>query len=538
MNMDRKIITYDIGSTGCKTCFYKFDGKLDLIDSAVEGYEFTHLDNGGVEQNPEDWWRAMCITTKAILSRQEVKPSLISGLSFCAQMQGLVLVDNNLNVLRPAMSYLDQRALAQKRDGLEHGIKIEGMNALKLFKSLRINGAIAASVKDPVWKYKWVEENEPDIFSKIYKWLDVKDYLIMRACGKCTMTRDSAFATFLTVEKQGILQWSSQLMKMYGVNPDHLPEIIDSTAAAGKLSLESSKELGLIPGIPVFGGGGDASMITVGAGATRNRDCYVYTGTSGWVSCTVEEKKVDIGSRIASIVGAQPDMYNFFAEQETAGKCLEWVRDHLAKDEIDLYLDKRSVVDGTESKYKSMYEYLIESIGQVPPGSGGVIFTPWLHGNRSPFEDPYSRAIFFNISLEIGKRALIRAVVEGIIFHQRWLLESIEKSFKAEGPLRFAGGGALSPYIAQIMADIMGRRILTVEHPQNCGAAGAALTAAIGLGYLDDFSQVKKCIEVTGEFMQDKKNSGVYERQYRIFCKLYKHNMSFFKDLNSNLKKE
>lgn len=539
------IIAYDIGSTGCKTCLYRFDAagssgssradrsfSLTLAGSALAGYELRRTDSGGVEQNPDDWWEAMRATTGEALAEAGASPADVKGISFCAQMQGLVLVDRDLKPVRPAMSYLDQRAEGELREVLGKGIKIEGMNAFKLIQSLSVNGAIAASAKDPVWKYRWVRRFEREAFSRVYKWLDVKDYLTARACGVCTMTKDSAFATFLTEEKKGILRWSPSMLRMYGVDPAHLPPIIGATDRAGVLAAESARELGLEPGTPVFGGGGDASLTGVGAGAVEPNDCYVYTGTSGWVSCVVDKRVTDVSTRAASIVGAIGGFYNYFAEQETAGKCLEWVRDHLAKDEIDLYLDKQSVVDGPESRYRSMYDFLLESIAQVPPGSGGVIFAPWLHGNRCPFEDPAARGIFFNIGLDTGKRALIRSVVEGIMLHQRWLLDSVKKKFPVSGPLRFAGGGALSPAMAQILADVLGHPVETVEHPQNCGASGAAWCAAVGLGWLAGFGEVKKSVRVTGRYEPNPAAAAVYGRHYDVFKKLYARNRALFADLN------
>jgi xylulokinase len=531
-----RIIAYDIGTTGCKTCLYRFDGRLELEDSAMARYELRHVGGGGVEQDPEDWWKAMGETTREILGRRPSAASEVRGLSFCAQMQGLVLVDERLEPVRPAMSYLDRRAAGEQAQVLGRGLKIEGMNAAKLLTGLAVNGAVAASAKDPVWKYRWVRTHEPGNFARVRAWLDVKEYLIARATGKCVMTGDSAFATFLTGEKAGLPRWDPRLARMYGVDPSHLPRIIGATQEAGRLGPEAAAGLGLPEGILVFGGGGDASMIAVGSGATGLLDCHVYTGTSGWVSCSVDRRKTDVSGRIASIVGAQPGRYNYFAEQETAGKCLEWVRDHLAKDEIDLYLGKHSVVDLPESRYRSLYDFLIEAIRQVPPGSGGALFAPWLHGNRSPFEDPNARGIFFNLGLETGKRAMIRAVVEGIIFHQRWLLETIEKNFRVNDGLRFCGGGALSPDIARIMADIMGRRILTVAEPQNCGAAGAAYSTAIGLGWLPGFDAVRSLVPIQGEFSPDPANSAAYGRNYLAFKRLYGRNRGLFAALNGTKK--
>lgn len=534
--MSGYLIAYDIGTTGCKTCLYRFDGALALEDSAMARYELRHAGGGGVEQDPGDWWEAMRATTREILGRRNGAARGVRGISFCAQMQGLVLVDERLEPVRPAMSYLDQRAAGEQEKVLGRGIKIEGMNAAKLLTGLAINGAVAASAKDPVWKYRWVRSHEPENFARVRAWLDVKEFLIARATGELVMTGDSAFATFLTGERAGALRWDPRLARMYGVDPRHLPRIVGATETAGRLGSKAASELGLSEGIPVFGGGGDASMIAVGSGATGLLDGHVYTGTSGWVSCSVDRRKTDVSGRIASIVGAQPGRYNYFAEQETAGKCLEWVRDHLAKDEIDLYLSKHSVVDLPESRYRSMYDFLIESIAQVPPGSGGAIFAPWLHGNRSPFEDPNARGIFFNLGLETGKRAMIRAVVEGVIFHQRWLLETIERNFRVNDGLRFCGGGALSPAMAQIMADILGRRILTVAEPQNCGAAGAAYSAAIGLGWLTGFEAVRSLVPLSGEYRPDTGKAEAYERNYQAFKRLYGQSRGLFAALNGTQK--
>lgn len=525
------LLSYDIGSTGCKTCLYLLNDRLTLIDSAIGEYTLVSLESDGVEQNPDDWWTAMAETSTAIMSRN--KDIELSGVSFCAQMQGLVLVDKDLKKLRPAMSYMDQRSVKQKADSVEHGFQVEGINVFKLLRSLLINGAVSASVKDPVWKYKWVQENEPEVYRKIHKWLDVKDYLIARATGRCTMTADSAFATFLTTRKSSHRAWSPALLSMYGVDPLHMPEIVGATDLIGCLTDRAAGELGLSPGIPVFGGGGDASMISVGAGATKIGDAYVYTGTSGWISLTVDKPKVDIFHRIAAIAGAQDDRYIFFGEQETAGKCLEWVRDHLALDEIDLYLGQKNVTENTDSEFENLYAFLIDTIRQVPAGADGVIFTPWLHGNRAPFDDPDSRGIFFNISLSSGKRAMIRAVVEGIIYHQKWLLESVERSFPVEGPLGFVGGGALSPVLAQILSDILERPIHRMADPRHAGAAGAAITMGVGLGLIDNLTLASEYLEVADVFVPDKTDIESYRKNYRVFCKLYGSNKKNFSMMNA-----
>jgi xylulokinase len=290
--------------------------------------------------------------------------------------------------------------------------------------------------------------------------------------GRCVMTQDSAFATLLyDIHKQ---QWSKSVCNMLGVNMAHLPEIVPCTAQVGTLRAQQAQELGLAEGTPVFGGGGDAALVGVGAGSVELGATHIYCGTSGWVSTVVGKSMVDASANIAAIMGAQPGLFNYFAEQETAGKCVEWVKDHLALDEINLYLSKEFDLTrqspGREAVYTSLYDYLMDVISEAPIGSGGVVFTPWLHGNRCPFEDPAARGMFFGLSLETGKTEMIRSVVEGVVYHLRWMLETQDKKTATSKTIRFVGGGALSDLMCQMLADCTGRSVETVASPQNVGS--------------------------------------------------------------------
>jgi xylulokinase len=528
------VIAYDIGTTGVKTCLFGIDKNIELISDAHQGYSLYIMENGGAEQEEEEWWDAMCSTTKKLFADTAIKPSEIAGISFCSQMQGLVLADRNGIPVRRPMNYMDQRAGREIKEGLAHGIQIAGANIYKLVKSLIITRAASTSVKDPVWKYKWVERNEPENFKRVYRWLDVKEYLIHRCTGRFIMTEDSAFSTLLYDTRRGKKGWSRALCKMYGVRREHLPEIIKTTDRAGGLTEKAAAELGLVPGIPVFGGGGDATLIGIGAGCVEVGDTHIYFGTSGWVSTIVDKQKVDAGRMIAAIVGARSDRYNYFAELETAGKCLEWVKDHLALDEIGIYLEKKHVAQSQEAIYKNLYDYLMETIKKIEPGAGGVIFTPWLHGNRCPFEDPNAAGIFFNITLDTGKTELIRAVLEGVCYHLRWMLECQEKKIKTSETIRFVGGGALSTITGQILADITGHRIDVVANPQNVGSVGAAAVIGAGLGIIPGLEAIKEYIAAKQVFVPDEKAKAVYDRNFEVFKRLYKANKGSFKALHRN----
>ena len=320
-------------------------------------------------------------------------------------------------------------------------------------------------------------------------------------------------------------------IEMLGVNMDHLPEIISSTDVAGHLTKQAASDLGLCEGTPVYGGGGDASLIGVGAGAVNVGDTHIYSGTSGWVITVTDKQMVDVTSMIAAIVGADRRKYNYFAEMETAGKCLEWVRDHLAKDEIGVYVRKEGVPDEYEERSSSLYSYMTEVIKDVEPGSGGLIFTPWLHGNRCPFEDPAAKGMFFGIGLETGKTEMIHAVLEGVFYHLRWMLECQSRRIKTSKVIRFVGGGALSPVSCQMLADILGRTVETVDSPQNVGSVGACAVTAVGLGLIPDLSCVKDFIPASAVYKPDKSRHEAYRPYYRTFKRLYSANKPLFKAL-------
>ena len=423
-------------------------------------------------------------------------------------------------VHRP-MSYMDQRAKEEIKKGIAHGFQIAGANVFKLIKSLVITGAVSGSVKDPVWKYKWVEAHEPENFQRAYRWLDVKDYLIARCTGRFAATQDSAFATLLYDTRKGHRGWSKTICKMLGVNMEHLPEIIQSTECVGGLTSKAAAELGLVEGTGVYGGGGDSSLIGVGAGCVTPGATHIYWGTSGWVITVTPKQMVDVTAMIAAIVGAQPDKFNYFAEMETAGKCLEWAKTHLAEDTLDYY-SRKTPAEG------NAYALLTRAAEQVPPGSDGLIFTPWLHGNRCPFEDPNASGMFFGLKLDASKAQMVRAVLEGVCYHLRWMLESQDKMLKTSDPIRFVGGGARSPEIAQMLADITGRRIEIVDSPQNVGSVGAAAVMAVGMGVIPSLEHVQSFIRVTDTYEPNMANHEIYNHYYGIFRKLYQTNRKLY----------
>lgn len=510
---------------------YRIDKKIELVDSFLVEYPLYSTPDGGVEQNAEDWWKAVCESTRALINRSGLNPSYIKGISFCCQMQGSVLVDRQGKVLRNPMIYLDGRSTQQIARYLYNGLlKIDKWNMFTTLKSLIITGGIAGTAKDPLWKYLWVRDNEPKVFEKTYKWLDVKDCLTLRCTGNYGMTGDSAHLTWVYDTRPGKQQWSKSLCKKFDVNMEHLPPVIQSTGVVGELTAQAAEDMGLVKGIPVFGGGGDTSLTAVGSGCLEEFDTHIYVGTSGWVVSNVNKRLVDVSNFIASIISAIPGGYSYSAEQETSGLCLQWVRDHLALDEIGMYLDAQHIADKNE-EYNSLFDFLNEVVSQTDPGSGGVIFTPWLHGNRSPREDPHSRGMFFNLSINTGKRQMIRSVMEGVSFHKRWMLEAMEKKIPKRETLRFVGGGARSDVWCQIMADVTGRNIETIDNAQNAGTIGAAVVCAVGLGLMS-FPAAKALIPTKKSYSPRRQFKEMYDLNYSCFSKLYDNNKKLFAALN------
>jgi xylulokinase len=250
------ILVHDVGTTSCKSSIYELTGSLRLRSTGMCEYPLMSGAGGVAEQSEVDWWRGIKSATREALEKIELPGSAIKATAFSAQMQGLVLVDQSGTPVRRPMSYMDNRAHREIEQHLYQGIvKINRWNARKMARWLWITGAAAASVKDPIWKYLWVKGNEPEAFSATSAWLDVKDYLVLKATGRFTMGLDSANATFLFDTRPDKLCWHEGLASSFGIEREHLPEVVAGTDNVGPLTREAAFDLGLTQGIPVFGGG-------------------------------------------------------------------------------------------------------------------------------------------------------------------------------------------------------------------------------------------------------------------------------------------
>ena len=512
-----KVIGYDVGTTGFKAALFEITTEdVQLIAGAVDHYPLIVLPNGGTEQDPEDWWRAMCRSTKELIEKSGVDPKEIKGITCSAQCGTLVMVDEKGNALRPAMNIMDTRAGEQFKKYFNSGLAVAGYNIPKLLKFLKVTNAAAVSVKDTIYRYLWVKENEPDIFERTYKWLDCKDYLNCRATGVFATSYDDAYIQFLyDIRKK---EWSQDLCDMMHIDRNHLPDLMASTDIVGNLTPQAAEELGLTTDTAVISGGTDVSMCQVGSGCVLPGDVDVNSGTSGWVSTTTDKIVVDIPHSIGALTGISPTEYCYMADVETAGKCMEWSKERLSNPPFD------------------SYDIMYDIAAQVPAGANGVLFSPWMHGNRCPFEDSNTRGVFFNVDVDNRSGDLARAIIEGVCYHMRWLLETEEQKIKTNEVLRFSGGSAMTPLTSQVLADITGRPVEVIANPRQVGTQGAAVTMAVGLGLFNDIKECKHMIKVDKLYEPDMKNKALYDQIFPVFKDLYYDNKKSFAKLNAGLK--
>ncbi|MEM3700971.1 MAG: FGGY-family carbohydrate kinase [Candidatus Bathyarchaeia archaeon] len=511
---DKYILAHDTGTTSNKAVLVQLDG--EIVGYASAEYSVYYPKSGYAEQKPSDWWNAVTETTKALLEKANIKPSDITAIVFATQMSGTLPVDSNGEPLMPCMIWLDTRAKEQAEKMSRGIIKIAGYGLLTLIKFLSITGGIYGHAgKDPLCKILWVKEEQPKIYAETYKFLDCKDYLILKCTGKPVISRDYANIWWMMDTRKGKFNWSDAILKKYGIDRAKLPEIMKATDIAGKLKPEAAAEMGLCEGTPVIVGAGDVTSAAIGSGAVTEGKIHAYVGTSGWLGCHLSERKKDLFHYIGCICSANPDMYLCVAEQETAGACLDWLKNTMFK----------------ESR-EEVYKLFSEMAAKIKPGAEGLIFTPWLFGERAPLDDPTVRGGFHNLSLEHAREHMVRAVLEGVALNMKWALFYLEKLAGKVESINIIGGGAMSNVWCQIFADVMNRNINRVSDSKEAGAKGAAVIAMIALGYLKSFEEAEKLVKIDEVHEPNPKNAHIYEEIFREFQNIYKNNRKMYRRLN------
>lgn len=492
--MERYILAHDIGTSSDKAVLVRFDGSIRATASAPYP---THYPNPAwVEQDPADYWKAVCETSRRVLSDNDISPDSVAAIVFSTQAQGVIPVSADGTVLYPNITWVDGRAEKQAQEIMK---KVGGKRVFTLLAGTPIMG------KDCIAKIIWLKEERPDVYNNADRILDVNGYLKFRCTGKMVTELSGASGYGFDLKKK---TWMS-VLPLAGIDMKKLPPLVKSTDKIGPLTAEAARETGLLEGTPVFGGCDDVQAAAVGAGQQEDGDVHVYLGTSAWVAAATKTGDA-FKHGAAAIQSADPGMNLIAGITESAGANIEWIRDQFFRHEKETY-------------GSGVFNYMDDVIATVPPGSDGLICTPWMLGERCPVSSTTTRATLFNISMVHTREHLMRAVYEGIAYNIRWILQNFCKDYGiACGDVRIIGGGALDKGWMQILSDVTGRNISVVENPRNAGAVGAAVVALIGLGELPDFPAAKKFVRVSATFTPNLANKAVYDTLFAQYQKLYR----------------
>ncbi len=518
------VMSIDLGTGGPKVAIFADDGSI--VAHSFHPVKLQLLAGGGAEQDPNEWWEAIVSAARTITQANHVPLDKISCIGVTAQWAGTVAVDRQGSHLMNSVIWMDSRGNRAIRKVAGGGpVNVMGYNLPRMLKWIKLTGGgPSLSGKDPIAHILYLKEAYSDIYRNTYKFLEPCDYLATRLTGKFTASFDSITLHWVTDNRKiQDVKYDAGLLSMSGIDRDKLPDLVPSATIIGKLTESAAADLGLLPGIPVASATGDLASAAVGSGAVSNFDTHLYIGTSSWISCHVPFKKTSITTNIASIPSAIPGKYLVADEHETGGACLNFMKDSLffAEDELR-----------GETPAGNLYELFGSVAEKAPRGSGNVIFTPWLNGERSPVDDHTLRAGFHNLSLSTNRAQIVRSVFEGVAYNSRWLLEAVDKFIGQKIPsLSFIGGGANSALWSQIHADVTGREIKQMDEPVLANSRGAALLALVALGKIK-VEDIAKMVPVKAIFKPNPDAYKDYDELYGEFTNIYKANKGIYKRLN------
>jgi xylulokinase len=487
---DFYLIAHDLGTSGTKAALTDLNGCV--LATAERNYPVYYSADGGAEQDPQEWWQAIVDTTREMMAKSKVSPRQIAGLSMSAQMVGTVPVDRDGNPLRRVMIWLDSRAEKEAA-------------YLREVTQLPFIGG-----KAPSAKVLWIKQNEPEVYARTYKMLDCKDYLQFRMTG--VYGTDYTLSSATTMFNPWEMGWWGDILGAMEVPVEMLPTAMPSTQIVGNLTAAAAGELGLLEGTPVVSGGGDVPCAVIGSGAISEGRLHLYLGTSAWVIAVAPDFNME-AEGITPGIGCDPAGFMLGGEMDNAGGCLKWFSENLFGQE-----ERQAAQD----KGISVFQLMDEMAAGIPAGCEGLLFLPWVWGERAPVDDDQVRGGFVNLGLNHTKAHMVRAMLEGIGHHLRWIFETLEKAGVPVREANVIGGGAKSSFWLQLLADVTGVKLLQVEGPLDACARGAAMTAAVGLGYYNDFQEVEKVIRLTGvEFAPDPHKREIYDAAYANFRFIY-----------------
>jgi xylulokinase len=486
----KHVLAIDLGTGGPKAALVTLDGHITA--HASESTTLVLLPGGGAEQDPAEWWRAITAAVRTVLAGGAVAVDDIVAVSVTAQWSGTVAVDGAGEPLMNAVIWMDSRGAPHIAEAVGGRISVLGYDprTLATFVS-RTGGAPSHSGKDSVAHILFITHERPAIHAATRWYLEPADYLNLRLCGRAVSSHDCIVAHWLTDNRhRSAVHYDDDLLAITGVDRSKLPPLVPSASVVGTVADTVTEEWGLRPGTAVVTATGDLHSAVLGSGALGDFEGHLYLGTSSWLSCHVPRKRTDLRHNQAALPSALPGRYFLANEHETAGACLLHLRDAL-----DLAED----LDG-----------LNDQAAAAPPGCHGLIYTPWLNGERTPVDDHTIRGGWTNLSLSHHRADLVRSVFEGVAHNSRWLLDVVERFTRRRQPwLNVIGGGARS--------DLWCRRVI---QPQHAGARGAAFVAAIALGQAGP-DELGRAVPIEREFRPDPADRATHDELHREFRRLY-----------------
>ena len=493
----RCIRAIDLGTSGAKSALVTTSGRV--LGCEIEKFPLRLLPEGGAEQDPEDWWKAVVTSSRKILNRRLVPAEDIVAVSCTAQWSDTVPVGTKGKHLRNAIIWMDSRGSGYIEDITGGFLRIAGHGIGKLPKFIRLTGGIPAhSGKDSLAHILYIKHAHPDIYDRTYKFLEPKDYINLRLTGYFMSSFDTITLHWVTDNRDiARVAYDDRLIRISTLDREKLPELGRAVDILGTLQEGVADELGLEKRVKVLIGAPDMHTAALGSGAVRDFEAHLSIGSSSWLTCHLPAKKTDLFHNMASLPSAIPGRY-FLTDAE-------------------------------------IYRRFEKTVARVPAGSDGVLFTPWLYGERTPVENHLLRATYCNLSLCHNRAHLLRAVYEGVAFNTRWLLKYVEKFTRRKLPsIRMIGGGAVSRAWCQIHADVCDRIMEQVEDPLMSNLRGAAFIASVSLGFIN-FEDIPRCVRISRVFEPQGKTRDLYDRLFEEYLALYRKTKRICARLNKSL---
>ena len=483
----------DIGTGGSRAVI--IDAQGHVRGSSVEEHApFASPQTGWAEQHPDDWWRAAVTATRGALSASAVAPADIQAIGLSGQMHGAVLLDDRDRVLRPAIIWCDQRTDAQCR------WLTETVGASRLI-ALTCNPALTGFTLP---KLLWVREHEPDVWRRVRRVLLPKDYIRLRLTGeRATDVADASGTLLFSVAER---RWSSEMLYASEIERSWLPRVYEGPDVTGRVLLDAATATGLLVGTPVVAGGGDQAAGAIGMGIVRPGAVSVTIGTSGVVFAATDRPALDSGGRVHTFCHAVPGRWHVMGVTQAAGLSLRWFRDQFGI----------PVEDGRDP-----YDRLTQEALRAPPGCDGVLWAPYLMGERTPHLDPLARAALVGLSASHSRAHVVRAILEGVAFSLRDSLTILREMRVPVESIRLGGGGARSGLWQQIQADVYGRPVELLATEEGA-AYGAALLAGVGVGAWPSIDMAcDATLQVASRMDPEPEVVARLDGQYERFRRLY-----------------